>query len=287
MSEDTYYTILGVPESATVEEIKRAYRELIRQVHPDSVPNASPYWRRACEEKSKEINEAYHVLIDPTHRSAYDHQLATFRRNDPLIRSPWARDEDVGREPYVEVGISHPKLTVKKGYTPGPFLQWAGRYPVTASLLAVILFLPIVRFFSNPRPHQTAMAASGTASDGFYSAFPCLDAGQDVSPIDGKPCRKPECKATARQAPDPKPVARLTHPRWFYMTSNGIRALGGDPDDDTCQHIQAKNSAACEASLRYCPQGVWSKSCVSYSKWKRNNTDPPRVEKLLPVWPAQ
>src|SRR5450755_378543 len=80
MSDDTYYAVLGIPESATQAQIKAAYRDLIRQVHPDSVPNASPYWKRAAEERSKELNEAYHVLIDPDQRSSYDEQLARYRR---------------------------------------------------------------------------------------------------------------------------------------------------------------------------------------------------------------
>ena len=79
MSDETHYTVLGIPEGATQDEIKRAYRELIRQVHPDHVPNASPYWKRAAEEKSKELNEAYHVLIDPKRRRSYDEQLASHR----------------------------------------------------------------------------------------------------------------------------------------------------------------------------------------------------------------
>ena len=56
-----YYAILGVPRNATQEEIKRAYKRLARQYHPDV--NKSP----EAEEKFKEINEAYAVLSDLRH----------------------------------------------------------------------------------------------------------------------------------------------------------------------------------------------------------------------------
>ncbi|SDF20994.1 curved DNA-binding protein [Thermus arciformis] len=61
-----YYAILGVPKNATQEEIKRAYKRLARQYHPDV--NKSP----EAEEKFKEINEAYAVLSDPEKRKIYD-----------------------------------------------------------------------------------------------------------------------------------------------------------------------------------------------------------------------
>ena len=61
-----YYAILGVPRNATQEEIKRAYKRLARQYHPDV--NKSP----EAEEKFKEINEAYAVLSDPEKRRIYD-----------------------------------------------------------------------------------------------------------------------------------------------------------------------------------------------------------------------
>jgi molecular chaperone DnaJ len=61
-----YYEILGVSRTATQEEIRRAYRRLARQYHPDV--NKSP----DAEEKFKEINEAYEVLSDPDKRAAYD-----------------------------------------------------------------------------------------------------------------------------------------------------------------------------------------------------------------------
>lgn len=61
-----YYEVLGVPRNASQEEIKRAFRRLARQYHPDV--NKSP----DAEEKFKEINEAYAVLSDPEKRARYD-----------------------------------------------------------------------------------------------------------------------------------------------------------------------------------------------------------------------
>jgi molecular chaperone DnaJ len=62
-----YYDILGVPRSASDEELKKAYRKLALAHHPDRNPGDS-----ASEEKFKEINEAYAVLGDPEKRSSYD-----------------------------------------------------------------------------------------------------------------------------------------------------------------------------------------------------------------------
>lgn len=66
MAKD-YYALLGVHRNATDAEIKRAYRRLALQYHPDRNPGD-----KAAEEKFKEINEAYEVLSDSEKRAYYD-----------------------------------------------------------------------------------------------------------------------------------------------------------------------------------------------------------------------
>jgi curved DNA-binding protein len=62
-----YYAVLGVARDATVDEIKKAFRKLARQYHPDVNPDD-----KESEEKFKDINEAYEVLSDVTKRAQYD-----------------------------------------------------------------------------------------------------------------------------------------------------------------------------------------------------------------------
>ena len=64
-----YYETLGVPRTATADEIKRAYRKLARKHHPDLQPAAE---RAKAAERFKEINEAYEVLSDADKRAKYD-----------------------------------------------------------------------------------------------------------------------------------------------------------------------------------------------------------------------
>lgn len=71
--EKDYYAVLGVPKSATAEEIKRAYRKLARQYHPDT-NQGDP----AKEKKFKEVSEAYDVLSDSKRRKEYDEARTLF-----------------------------------------------------------------------------------------------------------------------------------------------------------------------------------------------------------------
>src|SRR5579862_8879044 len=79
MADETYYSLLGLSETASAAEIKAAYLRLISEVHPDKLANAPAYWQRQAEEKTKEINEAYDVLKNREKRLSYDAQLAVLR----------------------------------------------------------------------------------------------------------------------------------------------------------------------------------------------------------------
>src|SRR5262245_12884429 len=67
MAKRDYYEVLGVSRSASETEIKKAFRSLARELHPD-VNAHDP----AAEEKFKEAAEAYEVLSDPERRNTYD-----------------------------------------------------------------------------------------------------------------------------------------------------------------------------------------------------------------------
>ena len=62
-----YYKILGLEAFASIEDIKKAYRELAKKFHPDKNPGD-----KDAEEKFKEISSAYEILSDTQKRSAYD-----------------------------------------------------------------------------------------------------------------------------------------------------------------------------------------------------------------------
>jgi molecular chaperone DnaJ len=75
-----FYQILGVPDSASADEIKKAYRKLAKQYHPDANPN-----NPSASERFKEISEAHGVLSDAEKRKQYD-QMRKYGAFDPTAR---------------------------------------------------------------------------------------------------------------------------------------------------------------------------------------------------------
>jgi curved DNA-binding protein len=94
-----YYKILGVPRNASPEDIKKAFRKLARQYHPDVAKD-----KKTAEEKFKEINEAYEVLGDPQNRSKYDNlganggEAAAFQGAQSRRRRSWGGPGEEGVE---------------------------------------------------------------------------------------------------------------------------------------------------------------------------------------------
>jgi molecular chaperone DnaJ len=82
-----YYAMLGVRRNATNEEIKRAYRRLARELHPDVNPDAG------AQDRFKEITVAYEVLSDPEKRRVVD-----------LGGDPYATAAGAGGNPFAGFG---------------------------------------------------------------------------------------------------------------------------------------------------------------------------------------
>ena len=91
MEYKDYYQTLGVPKGASAEDIKKAYRKLVRKHHPD-VSKA-----KDADKKTKEINEAYAVLGDAEKRAAYDALGSNVRAGQPFEPPPdWGARYDFG-----------------------------------------------------------------------------------------------------------------------------------------------------------------------------------------------
>jgi curved DNA-binding protein len=90
MEYKDYYKIMGLARNATAEEVKRAYRKLSRQFHPDISKEKN------AEARFKEIGEAYEVLKDPEKRAAYDQ-----------LGANWKAGQDFRPPPKWNTGAEH------------------------------------------------------------------------------------------------------------------------------------------------------------------------------------
>ena len=172
MNEETYYTVLNVKETASPSEIKTAYRDLIKQVHPDTIATLAPYLRRIAEDKVKEITEAYTVLSNSNKRRDYDRQLAEYRRQhapqappSPTRPAPaqqgtsqtssgpycntcgtplYASGFCPGCQKFAAPSASPPQTVVRRfgnniGYNGARLMRWSREHPILALAISVFL----------------------------------------------------------------------------------------------------------------------------------------------------
>src|SRR5687767_7831906 len=87
-----YYATLGVAKNASADELRKAFRKLAREHHPDVAKD-----KKTAEAKFKEINEAYEVLSDPEKRQRYDQLGANWDQPDGQQPPPgWGRGGTAG-----------------------------------------------------------------------------------------------------------------------------------------------------------------------------------------------
>ncbi|MCP9933947.1 DnaJ domain-containing protein [Cyanobium sp. Candia 9D4] len=115
-----YYASLGVEREASAEEIKKAYRKLARQYHPDVAKE------EGAEERFKEISEAYQTLSDPEKRQAYDN-LGRHRPGEDFNPSPeWETRFSRGGGSQQEVDLAD--LFERMGFGGGGFSGFGGGF---------------------------------------------------------------------------------------------------------------------------------------------------------------
>jgi curved DNA-binding protein CbpA len=124
----THYDVLGVPSSASADEVKRAYHRRAREHHPDVHVGRSG-------DPMVEVNVAWAVLGDPVRRRTYDHELA--RRTDAASRPDVERDDATGFIDFAGVGGVFEPDPEPRPYTPADAIVLV---PVALLALAVACF---------------------------------------------------------------------------------------------------------------------------------------------------
>jgi hypothetical protein len=107
----THYDVLGVAPDAAPEELRRAYLELARRLHPDRISSTtSPADADRSVRRMQRVNEAWGVLRDPARRSDYDRALARTTVAALPMSPParWAPAEDADLGPDPDTPIPHP-----------------------------------------------------------------------------------------------------------------------------------------------------------------------------------
>lgn len=109
MVENDPYAVLGLTPQATQGQIRRAYRALLRQNHPDTRPSSGPADNTASSSTLQQVIAAYAILGDPARRTGYDHRttvhpIRTPTRAPTRMRPAALFPENAADQPPIQAG---------------------------------------------------------------------------------------------------------------------------------------------------------------------------------------
>ena len=119
MAAKDFYQVLGVPDSASQGDIKKAYRRLAKQYHPDANPNNT-----SAAERFKEVSEAHSTLSDPDKRKQYD-QMRRYGAFDGMPRRPAGAGANRGRRRLAPTW----EISAPRASTLATWVGWATSSP--------------------------------------------------------------------------------------------------------------------------------------------------------------
>lgn len=93
--QPNFYELLGIPQKATLREIKQAYRKIVWKYHPDVNPNADP---KKCHQMMCMINEGYLTLSDIESRMEYDQKLKEQEECQPKHSTPQEENTEISKD---------------------------------------------------------------------------------------------------------------------------------------------------------------------------------------------
>jgi hypothetical protein len=168
----SHYDVLGVSSSASIEDLRRAYLDLARTLHPDRTLGASAAEAELASRRMQEVNEAWRVLKEPASRAAYDRAITAKRRQSrsstPRHAAPEPVDDDLDI-PFT----SAPARPGDIGVAVVRALPW-----LTVTAILVIIF--VFTAFAGKHGTKTVEDLVGK----------CVSSG-DVATVNAVPCQGP------------------------------------------------------------------------------------------------
>lgn len=179
----THYQVLGIPESASADEVRRAHRQLAQVLHPDRQAGSSAAEQSLAERRMREVNAAWTALSDPGRRAEYDRSLRAARTGPVSAsasatatgpRGPMAArfvEDEPEFDRASEVDPDEPELS--------PAHFWIlRRGPLVAALLVGALVFVVTAYAGGERqasrPASTAECVR-QVSDDKYIRIGCLE----------------------------------------------------------------------------------------------------------------